>query len=250
MDLKQEIKNINSKIVEIKENIEKIESTFLLISTQKNLLCDEYKKIVNENKNEEENLDTLGFDSLYFQIKLIDEERKFYTFRYKMIKNKLYGDLYILYKILITYIRNNIFNDDKLDELININLSFPVYKKLKHYIEYDIKVTEKIHSGIIELIEEMIRYVNVRNADIKKNEKQSGLGINLNNLINKKKYDNLIIKSNIEMFVYHITNFNTDINKYLTDVINNIEKMNKRLCDELKLDKTLPNIKTRYLPVN
>ena len=55
MDLKQEIKNINSKIVEIKENIEKIESTFLLISTQKNLLCDEYKKIVNENKNEEEN---------------------------------------------------------------------------------------------------------------------------------------------------------------------------------------------------
>ena len=69
MDLKSEIKNINSKIVEIKENIEKIEGTFLLISTQKNLLCDEYKKIVNENKNEEENLDTLGFDSLYFQYK-------------------------------------------------------------------------------------------------------------------------------------------------------------------------------------
>ena len=249
MDLKSEIKNINSKIVEIKENIEKIEGTFLLISAQKNLLCDEYKKIVNENKNEEENLDTLGFDSLYFQIKLIDEERKFYTNRYKMIKNKLYGDLYILYKILITYIRNNIFNDDKLDELININLSFPVYKKLKHYIEYDIKVTEKIHSGIIELIEEMIRYVNVRNVDIKKNEKQSGLGINLNNLINKKKYDNLIIKSNIEMFVYHITNFNTDINKYLTDVINNIEKMNKRLSDELKLDKTLSTAKTKFLPI-
>ena len=249
MDLKSEIKNINSKIVEIKENIEKIESTFLLISTQKNLLCNEYKKIVNENKNEEENLDTLGFDSLYFQIKLIDEERKFYTNRYKMIKNKLYGDLYILYKILINYIRNNIFNDHKLDELININLSFPVYKKLKHFIEYDIKVTEKIHSGIIELIEEMIRYVNVRNVDIKKNEKQSGLGINLNNLINKKKYDNLIIKSNIEMFVYHITNFNTDINKYLTDVINNIEKMNKRLSDELKLDKTLSTVKTKYLPI-
>ena len=166
-----------------------------------------------------------------------------------MIKNKLYGDLYILYKILINYIRNNIFNDHKLDELININLSFPVYKKLKHFIEYDIKVTEKIHSGIIELIEEMIRYVNVRNVDIKKNEKQSGLGINLNNLINKKKYDNLIIKSNIEMFVYHITNFNTDINKYLTDVINNIEKMNKRLSDELKLDKTLSTVKTKYLPI-
>ena len=93
MDLKSEIKDINTTIIEIKENIEKIDKTFILITTQKELLGNEYKKIVAENKNEEENLDTLGFDSLYFQIKLIDEERKFYTNRYKMIKNKLYGDL-------------------------------------------------------------------------------------------------------------------------------------------------------------
>ena len=249
MDLKSEIKDINTTIIEIKENIEKIDKTFILITTQKELLGNEYKKIVAENKNEEENLDTLGFDSLYFQIKLIDEERKFYTNRYKMIKNKLYGDFYIFYKVLVSYIKKNISNDEKIDELVNINLNYPPYKKLKHYIEYDIKITEKIHNGIVELIEEMIRYVNVRDVDIQKNRKQSGLGINLNNLINKKKYDNLIIQSNIEMFVYHITNFNTDINKYLKDVYNNIEKMNKRLSKELKLDK-FSNMKSKYFPAD
>ena len=54
-----------------------------MINKQKDLLNNEYRNIVNENKNEEQNLDTLGFDSLYFQIKLIDEERKFYNSRYK-----------------------------------------------------------------------------------------------------------------------------------------------------------------------
>ena len=133
MDLKSEIKDINTTIIEIKENIEKIDKTFILINTQKELLGNEYKKIVAENKNEEENLDTLGFDSLYFQIKLIDEERKFYTNRYKMIKNKLYGDFYIFYKVLVSYIKKNISNDEKIDELVNINLNYPPYKKLKHY---------------------------------------------------------------------------------------------------------------------
>ena len=249
MNLNSEITEINKKITDIKKNIHIINETFLLINKQKDLLNNEYRNIVNENKNEEQNLDTLGFDSLYFQIKLIDEERKFYNSRYKMIKNKLYGDLYILYKIIIGFIKKNIYSDEKLNDLINIKLNYPVYKQLNIYVQYDIKITEKIHNNIVELIEEMIRYVNIRNEDIQKNELQSGLGINLKNMINKKKYDNLIIKSNIEMFVYHIKNFNTDINKYLFDVIKNIEIMNKRLNEELKLDNNINTKKSKYLPI-
>ena len=134
--------------------------------------------------------------------------------------------------------------------MIQITTNFPKYKKLNIYIEYNIDIIYKIHTNIIELLGEMLNHTDTKNKDIKKNQKQSGLGINLNNLINKKKYDNLIIKSNIEMFIYHLNNFNSDINTYLSKLIKNIKTMNNNLNKELNFDDNLVATKNRMLPAD
>ena len=157
---------------------------------------------------------SFGLDSLQFQNKMIESEYEFILKQFKIIDNRIYGDYYKLYKIVIKYINDNIY-DKKILQLSENSKNYPVYKDLNNEIEYDFINTEEIHKDIIQVIEALQNELLMREQDLKIDDQKRKSGLNIDNLINSYHYNNVILKEQITLFIDYVKVFHKFHIKYI-----------------------------------
>ena len=184
---------------------------FLLesLNSKINMLKNMYQTLLKNNISH-----SFGLDSFHFQNKMINTEYEFITKQFKIIDNRIYGDYYKLYQIIIKYINDNII-DKKIFQLCENSKNYPVYKDLNNEREYDFLDTTEIHKDIIQIIDALQDKLLMREQDLKIDDKKRKSGLNIDNLINSYHYNNILLKEQISLFIEYVKVFHKFHIKYM-----------------------------------
>jgi len=234
--------NIKKDFIKVLQLRKKIIDLFENLSTKMN----QFKKLYNEMIKKTSVLGVsgtssyqnslFGIDAFYFQHKLIELEYNNMITVYKTLDNRLYCDHYKLFSMVKEYINTEIMFScsDNLKSMIVKD--FPYYKQLETTKEYNISYTTEMQSIIIQAICEINAVLEKKEKDVSKNKKHSEKGININNLIHMKNYNNAIMRSKMNMFIQYLDTFNNHHTNYFTNLMNRAATVLQNVIDSIKID--------------
>ena len=203
---------LKSNFSDIKHLRESVLTLLTSLTEKADILNCIYTDLLESNINET----TTGLDSFFFQIKLLYTEINNNKTMFKIIDNRFYCDYYKLYKIFVKYLKE-IVNNKNITSPFD-NKQYPVYKDLNfnNIIEYDFNNTIEIYNDLIQILDILHNELLSREhkLGIQKVKQQSGL--NIDNLVNKIKYNNSSLKNNLKLFSGYIKICNNFHTRYLT----------------------------------
>jgi len=175
-----------------------------------------------------------GLDAFHFQKTLIDFEYSNMEKMFQLIDNKMYCEYYKLFKLVIKYAKATI-SDNKIDAICDQKSKYPIYKDLEPYKVYEYELINSLHHDTLQLLEEMLSYLKLKEAEIEENEYKSNNGINIDNYVNTLAYDNAVLNQNIKLYSKYLTVFHKYHTKYLTRFSLKLNIMWSQITDDIKL---------------
>ena len=228
-NLKIEFNNISlirSKIINIFESLKNKSDKLKLM----------YSEFIKHSNSQ---LFIFGLDSFHFQSKLIDLENDDMKRMFLAINNRMYCEYFKLYKIIVSYVNENI-NDKKILETIKGN-TFPIYKDLEPFKDYKFEITMEIHENIILLLNSIVSIVNNRENELSLHKSKQLIGLNIDNFVNSFNFEITIMKEKIHLFLSYIEFFHKLHNKYLKRFSNKIQLMFNHINSDIQFDENIEN---------
>ena len=231
------------EIVKLKENFDSVKSlrdsiTDLLMSLT--LKVTELKSIYSELLDNSKSTNSL-LDTLYFQTKLITIELKNINDMFNLIDNRIYGDYYKQYKMIVKYCTSAYTDNNTVKIADN---SFPIYNDLDFTTQYQFSITQDIYNAIISLLESMERDLANKNLELIKDETKKTQGIDIDNLIHNQKFNNTIISENIELFKLYTESYNKFHKKYFSSFYIKVKLFYSQIDRDINIRKS-PQLKTK-----
>jgi len=247
---------MNNEIEEPKNEIfsicENIESFFAHIEHKLKVLKSEQVVL---QKNNTASLHSFCLDSLNFQMRMFKTYNENYSKIYKTLNNQIYRDYYKLYKLMSKYIIEHI-NDKKIIMLIE-NDTYPVYKDLEVYMEYDFNIIKQLYDNIINIVNGLVEFCKNKNNFLNEQKSLILKGYDIENLMKSHIFSKEVIESHIKLYKEYLTLFKQNKEKYLNElyckvynlyyemppvnenISNNIKNMN---IDEIDDNNTRNNV--------
>ena len=193
-----------------------------------------YAEFIKTSKNQ---MFVFGLDSFHFQSKLIDIEYDDMKRLFLAINNRMYCEYFKLYKIIIDYISSNI-NDKKITDIVKIN-SYPIYKDLEPFKEYNFEIILDIHENILNLLGIIISTLNNKENELLLHKNKQRIGLNIDNFITTFNYNIIVMREKIIMFITYIEFFHKLHTKYLKRFANKIQLMYSHINNDIQFDESL-----------
>ena len=175
-----------------------------------------------------------GLDAFHFQKTLIDFEYSNMEKMFQLIDNKMYCEYYKLFKLVVRYAKNTI-NDKKVEAICEQKSKYPIYKDLEPYKVYEYELINNLHHDTLQLLEEMLSYLKIKETEIEENEYKSNNGINIDNYVNTLAYDNAVLNQNIKLYSKYLMVFHKYHTKYLTRFSLKLNILWSQITDDIKL---------------
>jgi len=188
-------------------------------------------------KNSKGDLFIFGLDSFHFQSKLIDLEHDDMKRMFLAINNRMYCEYFKLYKIVVSYIIENI-SDKKILEIVKGN-NFPVYKDLEPFKDYNFEKIMEIHDNILILLNSIISIINDRENQLTLHKNNQLIGLNIDNFVNSFNFEIIIMKEKINLFLTYIEFFQKLHEKYLNRFSNKIVLMLNNINSDIHFDDNI-----------
>ncbi len=207
MNLEQSKKNFTT----IKDIRNKVTNIFQILEEHLKKLKQTYSEFVVNNK---QHLFVFGLDSFQFQSKLIDIEYEDMKRMFFAINNRMYCEYYKLYKIVVDYVKEYI-TDKKTLELVKSLNTFPVYKDLEPYKQYNFEIIQDLHEHIIILLYGINDFILNKENELHIHKKKQEIGLNINNFVTTFNFNIIMVKEKGMLFISYIDFFHTLHTKYL-----------------------------------
>jgi hypothetical protein len=208
----------------------KVKGIFDILQSKISKLKGLYAEFIKTSKTQ---MYIFGLDSFHFQSKLIDMEYDDMKRLFLAISNRMYCEYFKLYKIITEYIMSN--KNDKTLSNVKIN-SYPIYKDLEPYKEYDFETIQYIHENILDLVGVLISTLNNKENEILLHKNKQSIGLNIDNFITSFNYSINIMKEKIIMFITYIEFFHKLHTKYLKRFSNRIQLMYSYINHDINFD--------------
>jgi hypothetical protein len=227
--------------VDLSHNLEKLKHTFnniLLLRTDisniKNVITtkiNHLKSVYGElSKHTTKKALLFSLDSFFFQYKLFSVESESIDKLRILLNNRMYCDYYKLYTLIIIYIKDN--TEDLLDETLEFR-TFPVYKDLEPFQEYNIDDIKNIHLDIMKYINYLYRcYVSKRETILNYNKK-TRIGFSISNLLNTLEHENTVLHHQMILFVNYLSFFHISQTKHLKKLLNQMNIFNEEIEENI-----------------
>jgi hypothetical protein len=198
------------------------------------------KEIYNELiKNNNKKIFLFCLDAFYFQYKVLNIEMDNLNRFTVLINNRMYGDYYKLYTIMITKAAQYIYTDcsgldipvDSTKHIYSIKVISP-YNDLEPFHEYPIAETQLLHQDIIIIIEKIFEYYTKKNQEIH-DYNMNKIGISIDSFINTLEYDNNLIQEQLQLYVNYISFFHKMQIEYLDKLVNKIVAFHSEIDENL-----------------
>lgn len=208
---------MNNEIEEPKNEIfyicENIESFFAHIEHKLKVLKSEQVVL---QKNNTASLHSFCLDSLNFQMRMFKTYTENYSKIYKTLNNQIYRDYYKLYKLMSKYIVEHI-NDKKIIMLIE-NDTYPIYKDLEVYTEYDFNILKQLYDNIINIVNGLVEFCKNKNNFLNEQKSLILKGYDIENLMKSHIFSKEVIESHIKLYKEYLTLFKQNKEKYLNEL--------------------------------
>jgi hypothetical protein len=223
-----------TKVIDLKnENVKMFETLEGKIGQLKVI----YSEFIKSNK---QHLFIFGLDSFHFQGKLIDIEYDDMKRLYSAITNRIYCEYFKLYKIVVDYIIENIPDDKKILDLINVNkTSYPIYKDLEPFKQYDFEIIQSVHETIITLLASIHNYFLNKEHDLKQHQLKNATGLNIDNFIHTFNYNNVVLREKLTLFVTYIEFFHRLHTKYFTRFTTKMQLFTSQILHDIKFEDSI-----------
>jgi len=196
-------------IIELKTSID---ASCTLIISKIEYVTTTYSNFIKQTIDNSD-LAIFGLDTLYFQGKILKTEYDNLQKYYGFILNRIYGEYYKLYKLILKYILS--IKIDTIDNLQQSSL-YPVYDDLDKSKQYDVNILCLIHSNILHILTIFNTFLQNKNEKAIEVNNQIKNGLNLNNFVNTINYSNHLYNNKLNLFISYI-NFFHDRHKYYLD---------------------------------
>ena len=191
-----------------------------------------YAEFIMNNENQ---LFIFGLDSFRFQGKFIDIEFEDMRRLFRSINNRMYCEYFKLYRIIVAYATDTIL-DKRVLEVIKLN-DFPIYKDLEPFKEYEFEIVMDIHENILILLSAIINYVETKENELTGHDKKRCIGLNIDNFVTSFRYDILMMREKINLFLTYIEFFHKLHSKYMRRFSNKIQLMQSHIDTDIRFDE-------------
>jgi len=223
------LKRTFSEIVDLKEgNINGLKTLDTKIQQIKSL----YSDFIQSNKDQ---LFVFSLDAFHFQSKLVDLEYEDMKRMFLFITNRMYCDYYKLFKIIVSYVNENI-PDKKLVDLIKLHDNFPVYKDLEPFRQYDFQYIQSLHEIILVIITYIHTFITNKEHDLKGYQTKNQIGLYIDSFVSTFSFNTVIINQRALLYIDYIEFFHKTHTKYLKRFIMKLNLMLSQLNNDIKLD--------------
>ena len=145
-------------------------------------------------------------DSFYFQYKTLVVEMDNINRHISMINNRIYGDYYKLYHIIITQTTAANINIDSVSTAFQ---KYTPYKDLEPFHEYKITDIIQLHDDILRIINHLYAHHLSKEGDILEYSNKVSSGIAVGNFMQTLCYENTIFREQILLYVNYLSFFHS-----------------------------------------
>ena len=209
-------------------------STFAILLQRVVRLKCMYAEFVADNENQ---FFIFGLDSFRFQGKLIDIEFEDMRRLFRSISNRMYCEYFKLYRIIVGYTMETI-PDKHVTDVIKLN-EFPIYRDLEPFKEYDFALIVDIHENILLLLSAVTNYVETKENELACYDKKRTIGLNIDNFVTSFRYDILMMREKINLFLTYLEFFHKLHSKYLRRFSHKIHLMHSHVDSDIKFDEKI-----------
>lgn len=226
-----ELKSDFVKVVDLKnENIK----NFKTLDDKINQLKHIYEQFLTDNKQRSF---IFGLDSFHFQGKLIDIEYDDMKRIYYAITNRMYCEYFKLYKIIVDYVEEHIKDDKKMLDIIQINSNtYPMYKDLEPFKQYDFDIIQNIHETIMTLLSSICNYIQHKEHSLEQYKVKNSTGLNIDNFIHTFRYTVVMIREKLALFISYVEIFHKLHTKFFSRFTSKMHLFISQLNSDIKFD--------------
>ena len=221
----------------LSHNLEKLKSTFHNIL----LLRNDVTKTKTQINNKIAQLKTIytdlskittkkallfSLDSFFFQYKLFSVEMENIDRTRILLNNRMYCDYYKLYTLIATYIKDNSgdLNAEKLEFR-----SFPPYKDLEPFQEYNLDDIKNLHSDIMKYVTFLYDCYELNQEKITKYNQNTRIGFSISNLLNTLDHENSALKQQMTLYVNYLSFFHISQTKHLKTLLQRLKDFDNEI---------------------
>jgi len=193
-------------------------------------LKEQYNELVKQNSKK---IFLFCLDSFYFQYKVLHVEMEQFHRMCALIHNRIYGDYYKLFNIILMQCKEN---NIQVPGLVRESEQFPIYKDLEPFLEYKIEDVIKIHADILSLINEVYMLYVSNQKNIHKHNDRIHAGFSITSFINTLSYENVLIKEQIGLYSNYMAFYHNSQKTYLTKLLIKMDGFIRDIEDEVLIN--------------
>jgi len=251
----------------LSHNLEKLKTTFqniLLLRNDVSKTKDTISKKILQlksiyaelSKNTTKKVLLFSLDSFFFQFKLFSVELENMDKFRILLNNRMYCDYYKLFTLITTYIKDN--KEDLNAEKIEFR-TFPVYKDLEPFQEYNLDDIKNIHNDIMKHINFLYECYQANEDKIINYNKKTRIGFSISNLLNTLEHENTVLKQQIALYVNYLSFFHISQSKHLKNLLGRLKGFDEEIEENVNgnhtysvddVEDTEPFRKFEYEPTN
>ena len=193
-------------------------------------LKEQYNELVKHNSKK---IFLFCLDSFYFQYKVLHVEMEQFHRMCALIHNRIYGDYYKLFNIILMQCKEN---NIQVPGLVRESDQFPIYKDLEPFLEYKIEDVIKIHADILAVINEVYMLYVSNQKNIHKHNNRIHAGFSIASFINTLSYENVLIKEQIGLYSNYMAFYHNSQKSYLTKLLIKMDGFIRDIEDEVLIN--------------
>lgn len=221
------IDSLATNFTAILQLLQDIQTTKREIGEKLNSLKEIYNKLIKENNKK---IFLFCLDSFYFQYKILIIEMENINRFISLINNRMYGDYYKLYNIII--IQCGQFNIDTR-EIASDAKKYPTYRDLEPFHEYDLEHIIGLHADILTVLSQLYIHYSNKEQSIHGYNDTANVGISIVNFINTLEYENTLLREQVSLYVNYMTFFHNSQLTYLKNLFTKIRLFYKEIEDDI-----------------
>jgi len=217
------LKNNFEKLIEIDELIFEKKN---IITNNLNKLKTTYNSLIKYNSKK---IFLFCLDSFYFQYKILNMEMENLTKFIVLINNRMYGDYYKLYNIIMMQNKEKNIQIPTSPDIKKM----PVYKDLEPFHEYKIDDIKEIHKIILQIIDDLHLFYEQSEKKIHDYTDNTNVGISITNFLTTLEYENTMLREQMGLYINYIHFFHSSQENYLAKLYTKMDMFHREIEDDI-----------------
>ena len=190
-----------------------------------------YVNFIQENSGSD--MFIFALDSFHFQNKLVTIEHTSIQTMMTATDNRIYGEYYKLYCLVLEYICDTIPNTE-WGEVDPAN-EFDKYMDLNVDKKYDFEIASEIHQDILAMLSDLNEFHSSEERIFLSKRAKTAGGLQIHNYVNSCRHNLAVIKEQVILFGEYVDVFNKYHTQYVTRIGKKIISLNDMVRQDLNI---------------